>query len=431
MDNKVFLDEAGLGEVGNVISKFYVSKDDVKNIDVTKQLDDYAKKADLDNKVDKADGKSLSSNDYTDADKAKLDNIDLSKILPSIDDIQTLKDKLSNNHSIAIKHYTVESYDKELQDLSHDPIALFEESITFVYVTINNNEEDLMLFHDSDIITFSASNLTTPAIVVSFPWMSMHGNKNQKVRFQYAYSLVDKNVSLRVCGHIFGDDYSYFENIHDWTPQIPSAVQEQFDLINYTIGILKEHIPTYRLNNRDESPSATSEYAIASTSPKIIDVTNLSNWLNWALESNLKSSIVRKQLSEQNTKTLRTGLCWAEYTPVSNESGNKQLMKQVIFLSELGVEISRQSKEPLDVSNITGEIKAGKSFISIRDATQWKIGNLWTQWVVKIVNIRPIVNNLIDGGDNIPLSAEQGKILNDKVLMLQQEIQQLKNHMKE
>lgn len=44
MEDKVFLDEAGLGEVGKVISKFYASKDDVKNIDVTKQLDDYAKK---------------------------------------------------------------------------------------------------------------------------------------------------------------------------------------------------------------------------------------------------------------------------------------------------------------------------------------------------------------------------------------------------
>lgn len=431
MEDKQYLDEAGLGEVGKVISKFYASKEEVKNIDVTKQLNDYAKKTDLDNKVDKVDGKFLSSNDYTDADKAKLDNIDLSKILPSINDIQTLKDKLSNNPSIAIKHYTVESYDKESSDLSYDPVALFEESIAFVYFTITNNEDDSQLFRDSNIITFSSESLLTPAIVVSFPWVSMYGNKNQKVRFQYAYSLVDKNVLSRVCCHIFGDDYSYFDTIQGWTVEIPSAVQEQFDVTNRTMGILKEHIPTYRLDSRDESPSITSEYAIASTSPKIIDVTNLSNWLNWALDSNLKSSIVRNQLSEQNTKSLRTGVCWAEYTPVSNENGNKQLMKQVIFLSELGVEISRQSKEPLDVSNITGEIKAGKSFINFSDATKWKMGNLWTPWVAKILNTHPIVNNLTDGGNNIPLSAEQGKILSDKVLMLQQELQQLKNQIKE
>lgn len=75
MEDKQYLDEAGLGEVGKVISKFYASKDDVKNIDVTKQLDDYAKKTDLDNKVDKVDGKFLSSNDYTSEDKAKVDAI--------------------------------------------------------------------------------------------------------------------------------------------------------------------------------------------------------------------------------------------------------------------------------------------------------------------------------------------------------------------
>lgn len=35
-------------------------------------LSDYAKKTDLDNKVDKVNGKALSTNDYTDADKTKL-----------------------------------------------------------------------------------------------------------------------------------------------------------------------------------------------------------------------------------------------------------------------------------------------------------------------------------------------------------------------
>ena len=75
MDNKVFLDEAGLGEVGKVISKHYASKEDLSKVDVAEQLVDYAKKNDLDNKVDKVEGKSLSSNDYTSEDKAKVDAI--------------------------------------------------------------------------------------------------------------------------------------------------------------------------------------------------------------------------------------------------------------------------------------------------------------------------------------------------------------------
>lgn len=38
MEDKVFLDEAGLGEVGRVISKFYASKDDIKDLDGLKDF---------------------------------------------------------------------------------------------------------------------------------------------------------------------------------------------------------------------------------------------------------------------------------------------------------------------------------------------------------------------------------------------------------
>lgn len=57
--------------------KAYATKEDLKEIDVTEQLKDYAKTADitsaLENKVDKVNGKSLSTNDYTKEDKAKID----------------------------------------------------------------------------------------------------------------------------------------------------------------------------------------------------------------------------------------------------------------------------------------------------------------------------------------------------------------------
>lgn len=58
--------------------KSYATKEDLQGIDVTGQLADYAKKTDLDNKVDKVNGKALSSNDYTDAAKKKVDTIPLS-----------------------------------------------------------------------------------------------------------------------------------------------------------------------------------------------------------------------------------------------------------------------------------------------------------------------------------------------------------------
>lgn len=53
----------------------YATKEDLSSIDVTGQLVDYAKKTDLNNKVDKVSGKTLSTNDYTNADKAKVDAI--------------------------------------------------------------------------------------------------------------------------------------------------------------------------------------------------------------------------------------------------------------------------------------------------------------------------------------------------------------------
>lgn len=55
MEDKVFLDEAGLGEVGRVIKEHYVNKEDIKD------------------KVDKKDGYGLSQNNFTDEflDKVK------------------------------------------------------------------------------------------------------------------------------------------------------------------------------------------------------------------------------------------------------------------------------------------------------------------------------------------------------------------------
>ena len=40
MEDKQYLDEAGLGEVGKVISKFYASKDDIKDLDSLKKFVD-------------------------------------------------------------------------------------------------------------------------------------------------------------------------------------------------------------------------------------------------------------------------------------------------------------------------------------------------------------------------------------------------------
>lgn len=51
MEDKVFLDESGLGEVGKVIKEHYASKEDLSKIDVTEQLVDYVKKTEVPTKL--------------------------------------------------------------------------------------------------------------------------------------------------------------------------------------------------------------------------------------------------------------------------------------------------------------------------------------------------------------------------------------------
>lgn len=51
MEDKVFLDESGLGEVGKVIKEHYASKKDLSKIDVTEQLVDYVKKTEVPTKL--------------------------------------------------------------------------------------------------------------------------------------------------------------------------------------------------------------------------------------------------------------------------------------------------------------------------------------------------------------------------------------------
>jgi hypothetical protein len=51
----------------------------ISELDTWLNLSDYAMKTDLNKKVDKVDGKGLSTNDFTNEEKEKLASIDLSK----------------------------------------------------------------------------------------------------------------------------------------------------------------------------------------------------------------------------------------------------------------------------------------------------------------------------------------------------------------
>lgn len=431
MEDKQFLDEAGLSEAGKVIKEHYASKEDLSKIDVTEQLIDYAKKSDLDNKIDKVNGKGLSTHDYSNEDKAKLDSIDLDGILSVMNDVDGIKNELKKIPNIAVKQYTTETYYNELNKLGFDPLFYFENPITFLFITSDYELNEYDSLCGSNIDVTGVFSFALPALIITLPMVSINGHKEKNVLVQYAQSLYNNNLYCRVGQCVTHDGSHNWTTMSDWHPIVSSFVTDELDKMKGYIEFLSKQFMEYSITEPKSYPKVNGEYNIVSTVLKKINITNLKSWFDWACDSGAQSVMVRGQLSESNIQKTPSGICWAEYIPASGENNNKQSVKQIIFISELGIEISRKSKQPLDVSHITSGMRMGSDFVDDQFAMKWMDSSLWTPWTAKIVNTRPIVNNLTDGGDNIPLSAEQGKALNDKVLALQQEIQQLKNQIKE
>lgn len=77
-----FLNKKGVEELFNIILDFFYKKTETNTL--------------LDKKVDKVNGKDLSSNDYIDTDKEKLINLPLVVVLESEDDYNALDVKEDN-----------------------------------------------------------------------------------------------------------------------------------------------------------------------------------------------------------------------------------------------------------------------------------------------------------------------------------------------
>lgn len=105
MENKQYLDETGLSEVGKIISKFYASKDDLNKIDVTEQLTDYMKKTEVPTKLSQlANDKSFKTEDeikqlINDTKKLKKEVV-TSLPTTGVDDVvYLLKNKSDSNNA--------------------------------------------------------------------------------------------------------------------------------------------------------------------------------------------------------------------------------------------------------------------------------------------------------------------------------------------
>lgn len=104
MEDKQFLDEAGLGEVGKVISKHYASKEDLSKVDVAEQLADYVKKTEVPTKLSQlANDKSFKTEDevrklINDSNKLKKEVVTSLPATGVNDVVYLLKNKNDTNN---------------------------------------------------------------------------------------------------------------------------------------------------------------------------------------------------------------------------------------------------------------------------------------------------------------------------------------------
>lgn len=149
MENKQYLDETGLSEVGKVISKFYASKDDLNKIDVTSQLGDYAKKTEIPTKLSELQS-DTNNRAVSDAEKNKLANIEdgaeknkVNSVNNKVGDVVLKISDLEND-----KTFKTEA---EIQSMINNSTKLKKEVVTsfpnsgkddVIYLLKNKNDEN-------------------------------------------------------------------------------------------------------------------------------------------------------------------------------------------------------------------------------------------------------------------------------------------------
>lgn len=144
----------------------YVKKTDLngyaKNVEVDSKLSKYTTTVDLEKKyIQKVNGKSLTSNDFTDALKTKLENLpedgnyddsELRNLIDKKADTSTVIDLVNSINTISREDYydktAINNYVDDIYDMHNNSISDLEEDITNIENNIDNIEENYLKKED-------------------------------------------------------------------------------------------------------------------------------------------------------------------------------------------------------------------------------------------------------------------------------------------
>ena len=144
----------------------YVKKTDINgyatNVSVDNKLSKYTTTVDLEKKyIQKVNGKSLTSNDFTDALKTKLENLpedgnyddsELRKLIDKKADTSTVIDLVNSINTISREDYydktAINNYVDDIYDMHNNSISDLEEDITNIENNIDNIEESYLKKED-------------------------------------------------------------------------------------------------------------------------------------------------------------------------------------------------------------------------------------------------------------------------------------------
>lgn len=144
----------------------YVKKTDLngyaKNVEVDSKLSKYTTTVDLEKKyIQKVNGKSLTSNDFTDALKTKLENLpedgnyddsELRNLIDKKADTSTVIDLVNSINTISREDYydktAINNYVDDIYDMHNNSISDLEEDITNIESNIDNIEENYLKKED-------------------------------------------------------------------------------------------------------------------------------------------------------------------------------------------------------------------------------------------------------------------------------------------
>lgn len=225
----------------------YVKKTDINgyatNVSVDNKLSKYTTTVDLEKKyIQKVNGKSLTSNDFTDALKTKLENLpedgnyddsELRKLIDKKADTSTVIDLVNSINTISREDYydktAINNYVDDIYDMHNNSISDLEEDITNIENNIDNIEESYLKKEDyqyadgiqTDDVMLNEKTLTEILTELIYKEIEIKDFKSTLVSHLYEFR-VDTLTSITLQWELNRKPISQSINIYNGTISVDS-----------------------------------------------------------------------------------------------------------------------------------------------------------------------------------------------------------------